>query len=107
MSSTFARLSKLRGLPPGHVLQVLKYKCAKVQQRLRQDIRIRLVRKVWPGWGAPRIARLRDDIRFFGLADWLGREEELSRVLNQVAGLAPVEFKRAAERCCAHIFDHL
>jgi len=107
MSSTFTRLSKLRGLPPRQVLQVLQYKCAKVQRRLRQDIRVRLIRNVWPGWCVPRIARLRDDIRFFGLADWLGREEDLSRVLNQVVGLGPGGFESAAERCCAHVFDHL
>jgi len=90
MSSTFTRLSKLRGLPPGQgAAGVAITNAPKFSDDFARTFACgsfatsaRLVR------AADRAPSGRHSILWIG--DWLGREEDLSRVLNQVVGSVQV-----------------
>jgi hypothetical protein len=101
------RLHKLRGLPLTEVFRVIQFKCTKAQRRLRQDFRVRFVRKLLPSAGQTRHSGLRNDLQFFSLEEWRDCGESLNQILSQEPSTSPERIVEVADEACDHVFDLL
>src|SRR2546429_3738911 len=61
------RFQKLRGLPPAELMGVLQFKAEKALRSIRQDFRVRFIRKVCPNAFTVCYKGLRKEVRFFAL----------------------------------------
>ncbi len=105
--TAFHRIGKLGGLSARDLVQVLRHKGGRTLRSLHQDLRVCVVRKLWPNAGAQNVAGLREDRQFFALQDWRDRKGELRRLLSQELKMPADHIRASGEKCCRHVFDLL
>src|ERR1041385_4110078 len=82
MSHLRKRLSKLRGLPPTGLLEVLQFKAGLALQSQLQDFRLCVLGKIWRKPDLRSVLGLKKEIQFFGLDGWASRKADLARILE-------------------------
>ena len=100
-----SRLQKLRSVAAAELPDVVRFKVARVLGSVRQDLRVPLLRKLWPNAFVARPSHLRHDIRFFALNDWHQSREQLIEALLQNPDAAAAQV--LANQACSHVFDLL
>jgi hypothetical protein len=74
---------------------------------MKQDWGARLVGRTWPSSRASNVPNLREDVRFFALAELSNQRQELAAVLNKVVGVSTAQIRQDADRFCDHVFELL